>query len=149
MSRRVVVTGAGCVMPLGTDVAGFWDRLAAGESGIGVIRQFDASQFPVRIAAEVHDWDEAGLAMTVPRWANLPRQTRFAIAAAIQAGEHAGLSSIQRDPLRLGVYLGCGELFPDFFKVSDSISESLEEGDFSPDHFSWRYSQVAGRKSIR
>ena len=145
MIRRVVVTGAGCVTPLGTDVATFWHRLIAGDTGIGVISQFDASRFPVRIAAEVRDWGEAGLATTVARRADLPRQTRFAIAAAIQAGEQAGLSPIRGDPTKLGVYLGCGELFPDFFKISRSISESLRKGAFSRDYFSWRYSQVANR----
>jgi len=42
-------------------LAGFWDRSAAGGSGTAVIRKFDASQFPVRIAAEIHGWNESGV----------------------------------------------------------------------------------------
>ena len=52
--RRVVVTGVGCVTPLGNDVSSFWDRLAAGVSGVAPISSFDASALPVRMAAEVN-----------------------------------------------------------------------------------------------
>ena len=52
-SRRVVVTGMGLVSPLGCDIDRFWSRLIAGQSGVDLIRNFDASSLPVRIAAEV------------------------------------------------------------------------------------------------
>ena len=55
--RRVVVTGMGMVSPLGCDIDRFWSRLIAGQSGVGLIHNFDASSLPVRIAAEVRDFD--------------------------------------------------------------------------------------------
>ena len=57
MTRRVAVTGIGMVSPLGTGVDDNWRRLCAGESGIGPITRFDASEFPTRIAGEVQGFD--------------------------------------------------------------------------------------------
>src|SRR5579884_1357592 len=59
--RRVVVTGLGAVTPLGGDAPSTWRAAVAGESGIDFIRSFDASGFPVRIAAEVKDFDRGGV----------------------------------------------------------------------------------------
>src|SRR5262245_28495959 len=58
---RVVVTGLGAVTPLGNDARATWDAAVAGRSGIDFITAFDASEFPVRIAAEVKGFDGAGL----------------------------------------------------------------------------------------
>ena len=55
MKRRVVITGMGCVTPLGNEVETVWDSLVRGISGAGPITLFDASRFPTRIAAEVKD----------------------------------------------------------------------------------------------
>ena len=108
MCRRVVITGLGCVTPLGADVSCVWDRLLHGESGVGPITTFDASSFPVRIAAEVRDWDLSDVGQEPVRWASYPRQTQFAIGAALKAARGAGLASGTLEPTRLGVYLGCG-----------------------------------------
>ena len=54
--RRVVITGMGAVSPLGNDLPSTWRAALAGESGIDFIRSFDASGFPVRVAAEVKDF---------------------------------------------------------------------------------------------
>ena len=53
--RRVAVTGLGAVSPLGNDAPSTWEAAVAGRSGIDWIRSFDASEFPVRVAAEVKD----------------------------------------------------------------------------------------------
>ncbi len=58
--RRVVVTGLGAVTPIGNDARSSWRAAVAGESGVDFIRAFDASGFPVRIAAEVKDFDPTG-----------------------------------------------------------------------------------------
>src|ERR1700742_4413012 len=58
MSRRVVVTGIGCVCPVGNSVAASWDALLKGRSGTGRTSLFDASCFPSRIAAEVKNFDQ-------------------------------------------------------------------------------------------
>lgn len=55
--RRVVVTGLGCVSPVGNTVAEAWAQILAGQSGIGLITKFDASNFACRIAGEVKDFD--------------------------------------------------------------------------------------------
>ncbi len=130
MSVRVVITGAGCVTPLGSDVHEFWHNLTEGRSGIGPIRLFDASRFPIRIAAEVHDWDLSQVGEDPARWENHPRQTRFAIGAAIQAVRSAELPLDRLDPLRFGVYLGCGETFPDLEELAASIAPAMQDGKF-------------------
>jgi 3-oxoacyl-[acyl-carrier-protein] synthase II len=57
--RRVAITGVGAVTPVGNDAKATWEALLAGRSGIDEIRAFDASDFPVRIAGEVKDFDPA------------------------------------------------------------------------------------------
>ncbi len=128
VSVRVVITGAGCVTPLGSDVETFWRHLKEGRSGIGPIRLFDASRFPIRIAAEVRDWDLNLVGEDPARWENHPRQTRFAVGAAIQAVRSAELPLERLDPLRFGVYLGCGETFPDLGELAASIAPAMQNG---------------------
>jgi 3-oxoacyl-[acyl-carrier-protein] synthase II len=60
--RRVVITGTGAVTPLGNDMETTWSGLLAGRSGIDTIHAFDPSDFPVRIAGEVKEYDPAGAA---------------------------------------------------------------------------------------
>ena len=85
MRRRVVITGMGCVTPLGTSVEEFWSRLLRGESGVGYTTVFDASNFPTQISAEVRDWDVSAIGEDPQRWKYHGRHTRFAAGAAKQA----------------------------------------------------------------
>ena len=55
--KRVVVTGMGCIAPLGLNLDEYWQGLVAGRSGIGHITCFDTQDFPVKVAAEVHGFD--------------------------------------------------------------------------------------------
>src|SRR5436190_24144919 len=57
MRRRVVVTGVGCINPLGNDVEAMWSGVKEGKSGVGYTTIFDASKFPTKISAEVKNWD--------------------------------------------------------------------------------------------
>ena len=57
MRRRVVVTGIGCVTPVGNTVPEFWNALKEGKNGIGPITHFDATHFPTKFAAEVKNYD--------------------------------------------------------------------------------------------
>ncbi|MGD0273077.1 MAG: beta-ketoacyl-ACP synthase II [Gaiellaceae bacterium] len=102
--RRVVVTGLGAVTPLGNDVATTWDGLVAGKSGIDFIQAFDASDYPVRIAAEVKDFDSAGLAPP-KELRKLARYTQFSLAAGKEAVDDAGLLGAYA-PERIGIVLG-------------------------------------------
>ncbi len=130
MSHRVVITGAGCITPLGSEVDEVWHNLKEGRSGIGPIGLFDASNFPVRIAAEVRGWDISEVGEDPARWQSHPRQTRFAVGAAIKAVRSAGLAPDRIDPLRFGVYLGCGETFPDLTELAESIAPAMRDGKF-------------------
>ena len=127
MKRRVVVTGGGCISPLGADVETVWRRLTHGESGAGPITLFDASRFPVRIAAEAREWSPDLISPLPDFWTSLPRQTLFAVYAAERASESAGLSEELSgvSPGRVGVSLGCGEIFPDLGTLGTAVGEAL------------------------
>jgi 3-oxoacyl-[acyl-carrier-protein] synthase II len=135
MKRRVVVTGAGCVTPLGSDVDVVWQRLIRGESGVGPITIFDPSGFPVRIAAEVRDWDMTEVGEDPERWRHHPRQTQFAVAAALKAARSAGLPGARVEPLRMGVYFGCGEIFPDFAPACRATAAAVADEQFQLGRF--------------
>ena len=126
MRRRVVVTGIGCVTPLGHDVETLWKRLLGGESGIGRTTLFDASNFPTQISAEVRDWDVSKVGEDPEKWKYRGRHTRFAVGAAKQAVADAGLSDARLDPTRFGVYLGCGEVQQDFDRFTQMMIAALD-----------------------
>jgi 3-oxoacyl-[acyl-carrier-protein] synthase II len=101
--KRIAVTGLGAITPLGLDVASTWRAAVAGESGIDFIRSFDASGFPVRIAAEVKDFDPSTVAP--PKEARrLDRNVLLALGAAKEAVADAALDGFV--PARVGVVLG-------------------------------------------
>jgi len=108
--RRVVITGMGCVTPLGIGRDKFWDGLVAGNSGVRTIESFDVSNSPVKIAAEVRDFDwEAQLNPRDRK--HVPRTVPLALAAAREALEDAKLfpNDLALDDRRsIGVELGTG-----------------------------------------
>ncbi|HEY5312489.1 MAG TPA: beta-ketoacyl-ACP synthase II [Pirellulales bacterium] len=126
MRRRVVVTGMGCVTPLGTDIATLWRRLQAADSGIGYTTLFDASNFPTKISAEVRDWDVSAVGEDPQKWRHHGRHTRFAIGAATQAVRDAGIADAKLDPTRFGVYLGSGEGQQDFDRFTEMMVAALD-----------------------
>lgn len=108
--RRVVITGMGCVTPLGVGREAFWSSLVAGKSGVRRIETFDASSFPVKIAAEVPDFNwEAQLNPKDRK--HVPRTVPLALAAAREALDDARIFANdltlaeRRD---FGVVLGTG-----------------------------------------
>src|SRR6185437_5343270 len=102
--RRVVVTGLGAVTPIGGDAPSTWRAAVAGESGIDFIRSFDASEFPVRIAAEVKDFDPAQVAS--PKDARrLDRNVLLSLGAAREAVADARLDGAY-SPDRIGILFG-------------------------------------------
>jgi 3-oxoacyl-[acyl-carrier-protein] synthase II len=104
MSRRVVVTGLGAVTPLGNDAPSTWDAAVAGRSGIDWIRSFDPGDSPVRIAAEVKDFDPTGLGD--PReLRRLDRYVLLSLGAAREAVADAKLDDVY-DPARVGILFG-------------------------------------------
>jgi len=108
MKRRVVVTGMGAITPVGNDVATTWQSLIAGKSGTAPITKFDASKFPVRIAAEVKGFNPLDY-MERKEAKRADQYTQYAVAASRQAMTNAGL--VERngmDPDRIGVIIGSG-----------------------------------------
>ncbi|BCJ31188.1 beta-ketoacyl synthase N-terminal-like domain-containing protein [Actinocatenispora sera] len=101
--RGVAVTGFGAVTPVGNDRESTWRALLAGRSGVGPITAFDPAGAPVRIAAEVRDFDPAAV-LTGKRLRRSARFTRFAVAAAREAVADAGL--------RIGTAATAGEPAP-------------------------------------
>ena len=126
MRRRVVVTGIGCVTPLGTDIDTLWHRLRHGESGIGRTTLFDASNFPTKISAEVRNWDVSAVGEDPERWKYQGRHTHFAVGAAKQAVTASGLLDADLDPSRFGVYLGSGEGQQDFDRFTRMMLSAIE-----------------------
>jgi len=102
--RRVVVTGMGAVSPLGNDLATTWDGLVAGKSGLNFIQSFDTADFPVKVGAEVKDFDPTGLA-SPKELRKLARYTQFSLAAAKEAVEDADLVGAYPNE-RIGVVFG-------------------------------------------
>jgi 3-oxoacyl-[acyl-carrier-protein] synthase II len=101
--RRVAVTGLGAVTPLGNDVASTWRAATAGESGIDWIRSFDPGDVPVRIAAEVKDFDASQVA-SPKEVRKLERNVLLALGAAREALDDSGLNGF--DPARVGIVFG-------------------------------------------
>jgi 3-oxoacyl-[acyl-carrier-protein] synthase II len=101
--RRVAVTGLGAVTPLGNDARTTWATALAGESGIDWIRAFDASDQPVKVAAEVKDF-EATTVASPKEVRKLERNVLLSLGAAKEAMGDAGLNGF--DPMRVGIVFG-------------------------------------------
>jgi 3-oxoacyl-[acyl-carrier-protein] synthase II len=111
--RRVAITGLGLVNPAGNDVETTWDTLLRGRSRVASISSFDASGFPVRIAAEVKGFDDAAAGdRKLLKFAN--RSHRFALAAADQALRDAGVAPTEQTATRWGCAVGTGMMGIDF-----------------------------------
>mgnify|MGYP001007388042 CR=1 FL=1 len=108
MERRVVITGLGVVSPVGNGKEEFWNNLLAGKPGVGLITQFDATDFPVRIAGEVKDFDPVALEGDRKTVRHMDRYTQFAVAAAKMAVADAKLDMTKEDPDMAGTLIGTG-----------------------------------------
>src|SRR5262249_16984731 len=135
LMRRVVVTGLGVVSPNGIGKEAFWSACVAGKSGVGPIRSFDASGHPVRIAAEVPDFDIQSFVPPEHRkhLKIMGRASRFGVAASAMALADSGLEREDLDPTRVGVVMGAGLVpivLPD---LAPLLKEALDaEGKFQP-----------------
>jgi 3-oxoacyl-[acyl-carrier-protein] synthase II len=107
MKKRVVVTGLGCISPVGNNVEETWGALLVGKSGAASITQFDASRHKTKFAAEVKGFD--GLALFGRREARkMDRFTQFAMAATLEALEGAKFSVNESNRDRVGILIGSG-----------------------------------------
>lgn len=103
--RRVVITGIGCVTPIGNGAEGLWEGLQRRESAVRKISRFDASPFRSRIAAQVDDFDPVSF-MDRSRVKRLDRYAQFAVASSRMALEDAALDPAAVDPDRVAVQVG-------------------------------------------
>lgn len=106
-NQRVVVTGMGVVSALGQDLDTFWGNLIEGNSGVSMIENFDISEYPTKIAAEVKNWDpEQYVERKDAR--KMDRFVQFAVAASLSALKDANLNVAETDADRVGVIVGSG-----------------------------------------
>ena len=127
MRRRVVITGIGSINPMGHDVETVWSGLKESQSGVGFTSIFDASKFPTKISAEVKDWDITDTGEDPETWKFRGRHTKFAAGAAKQAVGSSGILDAGLDPVRFGVYLGCGEGNQDFGSFTEMMMAALTD----------------------
>jgi 3-oxoacyl-[acyl-carrier-protein] synthase II len=122
---RAVVTGLGCVTPIGQNVEEFWASLTAGKSGVRKITLFDASDQDCQIAAEVKDWDPTKF-MEPKAARRAARFSQFAVAAARQAVENSRLTidDSNRDELAIVMNTGGGGVDV----IADGQTDYLQKG---------------------
>ncbi len=106
--RRVVITGIGCISPLGNDLKSTWEGLKEGRSGISTITNLDPTPFDCRIAGEVKNFEADGY-FNVPKDARRSdRYVQFAVAASKMAMADCGIDISTMNPRRMGVMVGSG-----------------------------------------
>ncbi|MGA0791947.1 MAG: beta-ketoacyl-ACP synthase II [Burkholderiaceae bacterium] len=105
--RRVVVTGLGCISPVGNSVKSAWESIVAGRSGIATVSRFDATVLPVHFAGEVKDFNvESYLPAKEAR--HMDTFIHYGIAAGLQALDDSGLEITEANAERIGVMVGSG-----------------------------------------
>ncbi|MCR4939852.1 MAG: beta-ketoacyl-ACP synthase II [Treponemataceae bacterium] len=125
MKRRVVVTGLGCVSPLGNSVEETWEGIINGKSGIGRISLFDTTDFGVKIAGEVKDFD-ASAWIDRKEARKMARFCQFAAVASAQALKDAGLSKENIEAENTSIVLGNG--IGGFEVTENSMKKYFEAG---------------------
>ncbi len=136
MNRRVVVTGMGCITPVGNNVSQMWASLKEAKNGVGQITHFDASNFPTKFAAEVRGFDFDALVDDPHRFSDAGRNIRFAIGAATEAVKDSGIEECDTlNPARFGVYLGAGEGQQDFLQFMSLVADAQRNGEVDLQHF--------------
>lgn len=106
--RRVVVTGLGCITPLGLDLASTWQGIVAGKSGVSKITDFDTTDFSVKIAATLPGFDPEAAGITRKDVKKMDISLQLGYAASIQAWEDAGIEVTEESSHRMGVSVGSG-----------------------------------------
>jgi 3-oxoacyl-[acyl-carrier-protein] synthase II len=137
--RRVVVTGLGCVSPVGNTVADAWANLIAGKSGIGLITKFDASSFNCKIAGEVKGFDVESY-MSAKEARTMDTFVHYGIAAASQAIADAKLATGDALGEELANRIGCliGSGIGGLPMIEDMHAELLNAGRVEFLHFLFR-----------
>lgn len=130
--RRVVISGLGIVAPNGIGRKAFWEGCLEGHTGIGPIRAFDATNHPVKVAGEIHDFDPT---IYVPGNVRkslklMGRAAKFGLGAAGLAIQDSGLELGKEDPERIGVVMGTGIVPVDLSELAPLLQRATSEGGF-------------------
>jgi len=131
--RRVAITGLGLVTPVGNDVAATWDALLACRSGVAPITQFDASGFPVRIGAEVKEFDPRHAIEDRKLLKFAGRSQVLALAAAEEALRDAGIRPEGGNATRWACVVGSGKPGLGFGELEEVHRHCAPDGHFHPD----------------
>jgi 3-oxoacyl-[acyl-carrier-protein] synthase II len=143
--RRVVITGLGVVAPNGVGKDAFWSACQEGVSGVGPIRTFDASTYPVRIAGEVPEFDVGPYLPDEHKKSQkmMSRATRFAVGAAGLAIRDGGFTPNWPDPTRVGVVIGTGVVPMDLPEIAPAVAGAFgEDGQLHVNRLSQRGTQT-------
>ena len=105
--RRVVVTGLGCISPLGNSVETTWEGILAGKSGVNLIENFDTEKFTTKFAAQVKDFDPAQY-MNPKDTKKMDGFIQYGYAAAVEAIRDSGIEANEQNASRIGVAVGSG-----------------------------------------
>ena len=107
--KRVVITGLGCITPMGNNIETFWSELLKGSCAIDTIKAFDTENLAVKVAAEVKDFSPESFGIEKTMIRHNDRYALYALAAAIQAMQDSGLT-VEKDvdPSRFGCAIGSG-----------------------------------------
>lgn len=129
--KRVVITGIGAVTPLGNDAGTTWRNLVAGRSGVGPLTVFDTTDFPVRIAGQVKEFEPAAVLPPGADRRRLPRAGLFGLAAAAEALQHAGAGADTYPSGEMGVAMGgsVGRPDPQFLADVGALREETGRPD--------------------
>ncbi len=125
LKRRVVVTGLGLITPVGLTVESTWASLMAGRSGVDYIHKFDTEKFPVRIAAEIKDFDPLKF-VEKKEARKMGAFIHYAIAASDEAMRDCGLAVTAENDERVGTYISSG--IGDFWAIEREHEKLLREG---------------------
>ena len=125
MRRRVVVTGLGVVTAVGNDVPKTWHSLMSSGNGADYIKKFDASEYPVKFACEVKDFDPLNF-LDKKEARRMGAFTHFAIAAADEAVAHSGLKIDDSNAEMVGTYISSG--IGDFWAIEREHEKLLKSG---------------------
>lgn len=124
-SRNVVVTGLGCISPVGLDVTSTWEGLVSGKNGVGSVTHFEASEIATQIAAEAKGFDpESRLAAKEAR--RMDRFIQLGLCAGLEAFEDSGIDLNSADPNQIGVLIGAG--IGGLGTIEETTRQMMEKG---------------------
>ena len=125
MKRRVVITGMGTINPLGNNVADAWKSVRENACGIGPITRFDTTDFPVKLAGEVKDFNPDDT-IGKKEAKRMDRFTQLAVAAAVEAVEDSKISFENEDTNRCGVIVSSG--IGGLSTIEEEHAKGMEKG---------------------